>query len=251
MWGVTPIDQLGCRIQFRGYRYDGPFTPPSIQGSLVYPGVFGVIEWGSVSIDPTRKIIYANSSWTPFIFRLKPRAGAGHTSSASRIAHALSAFGYVADFGGPGQGTPYAAWLYPMMSLLRVPCVQPPWGHMTAIDLQSRTILWRHPIGTARDSGPLGVSSSLPLLIGIPNTGGSVVTRSGLVFIGATADKTFRALDAQTGRELWRDYLPAGAQATPSIYRARDGHEYVVVAAGGHTYLSSTLGDALIAYRLP
>jgi quinoprotein glucose dehydrogenase len=250
MWGVTPIDQLGCRILFRSYRYDGPFTPPSVKGSLVYPGSTGAIEWGGVSVDPTRNIVYANTSWTPFIDQLIPRTGAGHPS-ASQIARALIKHAHVSIFGGPGRGTPYGALAFPMMSLLRVPCVQPPWGHMTAIDLQSRTILWRHPIGTARDNGPLGAPSGLPLPIGAPNIGGSVVTRSGLVFVGATADKTFRALDAQTGRELWRDYLPAGAQATPSIYRARDGHEYVVVAAGGHTYLSSTLDDALIAYRLP
>ena len=235
MWGATPLDQLTCRIKFREHRYDGEFTPPSLKGSILYPSSIGVYEWSGVTVDPRRAVMYANTSWVAIVNRLVPRP----KGSGGSLEHVTG------DIGGPMLGTPYAAEAFAFTSSLGIPCQQPPWGHVTAIDLITRKVLWRDILGAARGGvGP-------PLKMGLPNLGGSVVTAGGLIFVGATADKTFRALDARTGKILWEDYLPSGGQATPSVYRAANGKEYVVIAAGGHASLSSTLGDAVVAYALP
>jgi len=243
MWGLTPMDQLWCRTQFRQLRYDGVYTPPSVQGSISYAGSIGVFEWGSVSIDPRTNRMFANTTWMPFVVRVIPR---DHYDQ-------MVAQGKPPDLGlgGPGGGTPYAYAVGPFMSPLEMPCHAPPWGHLTAIDLEKRTIAWRLPIGTSRENGPLGIPTHVPMPTGVPNMGGSVATASGLLFIGATADATFRAFDAANGKELWSDYLPFGGNATPMTYMGRDGRQYVVIAAGGHSGLTTTYGDAVVAYALP
>ncbi len=235
MWGVTPLDQLECRIRFRSHRYDGMFTPPSVEGSILYPSSLGVFEWGSVSVDPTRSVIFANTSWMPMINTLIPRSKAPDVQPSA--------------IGGPARGTPYASTSIVFRSSLGIPCHQPPWGHMTAIDLASLNIVWRNPLGDVRANGPFGIP--LRLKFGLPNLGGSVVTAGGVVFVAASMDRTFRALDAATGKELWYDILPASGHATPAVYRGADGKQYVVLAAGGHSALASRVGDSLIAYTLP
>ena len=229
MWGAFPVDQLQCRILFYRYRHDGLFTPPSINGSIFYPSSFGVYEWGGISVDPKHDVMYANTTWLPIVNRLIPRAEAPKTRP-------------IGDLGGPALGTPYASAARAFVSSLGFPCNQPPWGHLTAIDLVSRRVVWREPLGTA--------IPGFPVTLGLPNMGGSVVTAGGLVFIGASADRTFRAFDAATGKQLWRDVLPANANATPIIYRGADGRQYVAVAAGGHGGMGPT-GDAVVAYALP
>ncbi len=238
MWGVTPIDQLWCRNQFRALRYDGLYTPPSLQGSISYPGSTGVFGWGSVSIDPTTNRMIANTSWMPMIVQLAPR---GHEIPGSKLVR----------FGGAAEGTPYEISVNPFVSPAGLPCHAPPYGHITALDLNTRQIAWRHVFGTARDTGPYGVPSRLPVPSGIFSAGGSLTTAGGLLFIGATADATFRALDLETGTELWHDYLPTGAHATPMTYTGRDGRQYVVIATGGDTAFSRVAGDSVIAFALP
>jgi quinoprotein glucose dehydrogenase len=239
MWGLTPMDQLWCRTQFRQLRYEGPYTPPSTQGSISYPGSVGVFEWGSVSVDPRTNRMFANTSWMPMVVTLIPR-DRYEAMEAPEL-----------GLGGTGRGTPYAMQVLPLMSPLEMPCQAPPWGHLTAIDLNARNIAWRLPIGTSRTNGPLGIPTGVPMPAGVPNIGGSLVTGSGLLFIAATADDTFRAFDSASGKELWHDYLPTAGNATPMTYLGRDGRQYVVIAAGGHTGLSQTYGDALVAYALP
>ncbi|MFC5742107.1 membrane-bound PQQ-dependent dehydrogenase, glucose/quinate/shikimate family [Dyella tabacisoli] len=240
MWGATPLDQLYCRIRFKQLRNEGLFTPPSLQGSLAYPGSAGVFEWGGVSVDPLRHIVVTNNNYMAIIDKLTPRADvvAGGSSTGG-------------DFGGPQLGTPYAASAAPFLSPLAIPCNQPPWGMIAALDLKTRTFLWRHPLGTAYDNGPFGIASHVPLQVGVPNMGGSVITRSGLIFIAASADRTLRAFELRTGRELWHATLPFGGIATPSVYEGKDGRQYVVIAAGGHTGLGRAGGDAVMAYALP
>jgi quinoprotein glucose dehydrogenase len=149
-------------------------------------------------------------------------------------------------------GTPYAVQGPPFLSPVGVPCQQPPFGMISAIDLKSRKLLWSKPFGTGRDSGPLGIASRLPFTMGVPNMGGAVTTRSGLTFIAASQDNFLRAYETRTGRELWRGRLPAGGQATPAIYRSPvSGRQFVVVAAGGHPALMTTLGNQIVAYALP
>jgi len=152
----------------------------------------------------------------------------------------------------PQMGTPYAAKPDPFLSPLFAPCQAPPYGRLTAVDLVSRKVVWSHPIGTARDSGPLGISSGLPIPMGTPNMGGSVTTRGGLVFIGATQDRYIRAFDSSSGTKLWQARLPAGGQATPMTYMSpKSGRQFVVIAAGGHLMMNTKIGDYIIAYALP
>jgi len=248
MWGLTPIDQAWCRIEFRKSRYQGDMTPPATNGmTLVYPGYQGGSDWGGVSIDPRHDILVGNSSRMAMRTRLIPRREAD--------ARGIKPMGEKGQ-GDPGgasaqAGTPYAIDIIPFLSPLQVPCQQPPYGMISAIDMKTRRLMWSMPFGEARDSGPWGVPSMLPLTMGVPNTGGSVVTASGLVFIGATQERAFRAFDIRTGRELWKDRLPAGAQATPMTYRSPGGRQVVVIAAGGHLPIQAKAGDYLIAYALP
>jgi quinoprotein glucose dehydrogenase len=152
----------------------------------------------------------------------------------------------------PQAGTPYAAKITAFLSPIGVPCNQPPYGRITAIDLRTHKLVWSEPLGTARDSGPWGLPSMLPFVLGTPNTGGSLLTRGGLVFIAATQERSIRALDVTSGRRLWSARLPAGGQATPmSYWSERSKRQFVVLAAGGRQGLQTTMGDSIIAYALP
>jgi quinoprotein glucose dehydrogenase len=259
-WGMTPIDQMMCRIRFRRLRYEGPFTPPSVQTSLSYPGSSGIVSWGGVTIDPVRNMLIANSGHMPFTTRLIPRAEADaiglsrppNSLDASTNAKGSAERASGAMAGLPQVGTPYAAQAVPFISPLGVPCIAPPWGQLTGVDLNTGKIAWQNPLGTARDTGPLGMQTGLPLPIGVPNTGGSIAIGSGVTFIGAAQDRYLRAYATQTGEELWRSRLPAGGQATPLTYFSKQtGKQFVVIAAGGHQGLGTGLGDYVVAYRLP
>ncbi len=237
MWGVTPIDQMLCRIQFRQSRYDGMFTPPGLETTIIMPGLTGGVNWGSVSIDVDRNVAVANFLTVPWRGRLVPRA---QQVQATAVSH----------WGTEMKGTPFSWEQSPWLSLLQVPCSQPPWGGLAAIDLTSGRVLWNRPLGTGRDSGPLGIPSLLPLPMGVPNMGGTLTTRSGLIFVGGTLDRYFRAFDAVSGKELWKVRLPAGGQATPMTYMA-NGRQFVVLTAGGHSIFGTKFGDYTIAYALP
>lgn len=259
-WGMTPIDQLICRIKYRQLRYEGPLTPPSLQGTISYPGSAGVVSWGGVTIDRQRGILIVNTSHTPFKTTLIPRAKANamglsrapNSTGAGQASRGSPETKSGAEAGLPQVGTPYAAQAVPFLSPLFVPCIQPPWGRISAIDLKTRKILWQHPFGTSSDTGPLGMKVGLPLPIGVFNTGGSVALSSGIFFIAAAQDRYLRAYESATGRELWRSRLPAGGQATPmTYYSPASKRQYVVVAAGGHAGMGTQVGDYVIAYRLP
>jgi quinoprotein glucose dehydrogenase len=237
MWGITPIDQMWCRIQYRKARYEGPYTPPGTgQASIVYPGMFGGIEWGGVAVDPVRKILIANPSAMPFLVRMAP---VNDSPGSEGMPAGLTEM----------KGSGYAASYFGFLSPLKVPCMQPPWGKLYAIDLRTNKVIWERPVGTARDIGPFGIASRLPLLIGTPQVGGTVVTRGGLIFAGATLDDYLRAYDLQTGQELWKARLPAGGQATPMTFQS-DDRQFVVIASGGHDVLGTKTGDYVLAYAL-
>ena len=151
----------------------------------------------------------------------------------------------------PQRGTPYIAAVGPWLSPFRTPCVAPPWGELSAVDLTTRKLLWHVRLGTSQDNGPFGWRLPLPLPTGAPNIGGSVVTAGGLVFIGATTDQFIRAFALSNGKEVWKARLPAGGQATPMSYIGSDGRQYVVITAGGHGALGTRYGDYTVAYALP
>ena len=249
MWGLTPIDQAWCRIQFRKARWDGTMTPPGVDRPIiVYPGYMGGSDWGGVAIDKDRDIMIVNSMRMALRTWLIPR------TEADRMGIKPISSKVHGNVGGASAqaGTPYAVDVKPFLSPLFVPCQQPPFSTISAVDMKTRKLLWTRPLGTARDSGPFAISSHLPFTIGTPATGGSVTTRGGLTFIGAAADRYLRAFDTATGQELWKASLPAGGQATPMTYWSkRSGRQFVVIAAGGNFGLAIRPGDHVVAFALP
>ncbi|HET8790047.1 MAG TPA: membrane-bound PQQ-dependent dehydrogenase, glucose/quinate/shikimate family [Modicisalibacter sp.] len=240
MWGLTPIDQMICRIEFQKASYAGIYTPPTAGTPYIqYPGYNGGTDWGGIAVDPERGVIIANYNDIAMYNELIPR---------ERIANPANL-----HIGSqPLFGTPYAieiraGWRMPWTGL---PCKKPPYGGIRAIDLASGETIWDRPFGTARANGPFGIATHLPILIGTPNNGGPAVTASGLVFIAAATDNLIRAIDMRTGETVWKDVLPAGGQATPLVYEA-DGRQYMVIMAGGHHFMETPIGDYVIAYALP
>jgi quinoprotein glucose dehydrogenase len=241
MWGATMYDQLVCRVMFHKLRYEGTFTPPSLQGTLVFPGNLGMFEWGGLAVDTDRQIAVANPIALPFVSRLIPR-GPGNP-----LQPVPGAKGSGTESGiQPQYGVPYGVVINAFLSPLGLPCKQPAWGYISAIDLKTNEIVWKKRIGTVRDSSPI----PLPFKMGMPMLGGPIVTAGGVVFIGATADNFIRAFDVNNGKQLWQGRLPAGGQATPMSYSI-NGRQYVVIAAGGHGSFGTKLGDYVIAYALP
>ena len=249
MWGVTPFDQMWCRIKFRQARFDGTMTPVGVdRPSIVWPGYLGGMEWGGVSVDPQRGVVIVNTNRVPNYNKLLTRAQAD-AMGVRPIARGEA--GYV---GGPvaQAGTPFAADIKPFLSPLGVPCTQPPYGMLAAIDLATQELIWERPFGTGRKAGPLTIPSNVPLEMGVPQIGGPITTASGITFIGASQDGYFRAIDTGSGRELWRADLPAGGQATPLTYWSdRSGRQFVVITAGGHGGILAQTGDYVVAYALP
>ncbi|AXL50793.1 glucose dehydrogenase [Paraburkholderia caffeinilytica] len=241
MWGATMFDQLVCRVMFHQLRYEGTFTPPSLQGTLVFPGNLGVFEWGGLAVDTDRQIAVANPIGLPFVSRLIPR-GPGNPLEPEPGAKGSGTESGIQ----PQYGVPFGVTINPFLSPLGLPCKQPAWGYVSAIDLKTNEIVWKKRIGTVRDSSPI----PLPFKMGMPMLGGPIVTAGGVVFIGATADNYIRAFDVNNGESLWQARLPAGGQATPMSYSI-NGRQYVVIAAGGHGSFGTKLGDYVIAYALP
>jgi quinoprotein glucose dehydrogenase len=239
MWGVTPIDQMLCRIAFRSRDYVGDFTPPSVRGSISYPGQFGAINWGGVAIDEARQVLVVNSSILPQLLQLVPRDRMADLTREGAKQHHSEGL-------NQQKGTPFGVYVLPFLSPLGVPCSAPPWGNLTAIDLTGEKVLWQRPLGTSADKAPLGVAAP-----GIFNTGGTTVTRTGLAFIGATMDHYLRAFSVESGRELWRAHLPTAANATPATFMTPKGRQIVVIAAGGHEALGSPSSDHVLAFALP
>lgn len=250
MWGVTPLDQLWCRIKFREARYDGPLTPPGFDPSIAYPGFLGGTNWGGISVDRDRMLMIVNSNYVGNYVQLISR------TMADELGVRPMGMGAPAKPEGQGiqpqEGTPFAVRSLPFLSPVYAPCQAPPWGKISAVDLRSGKLVWSHPLGTARDSGPLGIGSQIPFTIGTPNLGGSVTTRGGLIFIAATQDKYLRAVDTMTGKVMWRGRIEQAGQATPMTYLSpASGRQFVVTSAGGHAFLGTKPGDAIFAFALP
>lgn len=236
MWGATMFDQLYCRIWYRQLNYQGRYTPPSTKGSIVYPGNFGTFNWGGVAVDPLRQIVVANPVYLAFVVTLIPRADA----TTSYVSEDKPGF-------NENFGAPYAAMMRPMWTPIGLPCQAPPWGYVAAADLNTGKVIWQHRNGTVRDLSPV----PLPFKMGVPSIGGPIVTAGGVAFHSGTLDYYVRAFDVGSGREVWRDRLPAGGQATPMTYAGTDGRQYLVVVAGGHGSTGTAAGDWIIAYALP
>ncbi|MBB4252822.1 glucose/quinate/shikimate family membrane-bound PQQ-dependent dehydrogenase [Rhizobium sp. BK008] len=238
MWGVSLFDQLACRIDFHRYRYEGRYTPPSLKGTIVYPGNFGTFNWGSVAVDPERQIMFGMPTYLAFTSRLVPAAdipprGQDEKGSEQGL--------------NRNDGAPYGVFMGPFLGLLKIPCQAPPWGYVAGVDLRTGKIAYMHKNGTVHDMTPL----PLPFKVGVPGIGGPMLTKGGVAFLGAAVDNYLRAYDVTSGRQLWQGRLPAGGQATPMTYMADDNKQYVVMVAGGHGSVGTKPGDYVIAYTLP
>ncbi|HVD59739.1 MAG TPA: pyrroloquinoline quinone-dependent dehydrogenase [Gemmatimonadaceae bacterium] len=236
-WATTDEDRAACRDMLAGTRNDGIFTPPTYEGSLVFPGSVGGTNWGGAAVDGN------NGTLVTSVNRLVQRVSVIPRDSLSAAADRGRRFGI--EFGSQ-RGTPYGMSRRFLLSPRIVPCNSPPWGKLVAVDLATGFIRW---------SVPLGV---IPWLASIPGSdkwgsitlGGPITTATGLVFVGATMDDNIRAFDIRSGAELWKGKLPAGGQATPMTYRSLSGRQIVVIAAGGHGGLGTTLGDYVVAFAL-
>jgi quinoprotein glucose dehydrogenase len=241
-WGITPWERAACRQTITGLRRGGIFTPPSFQGTLQYPGNAGGTNWGGLSFDRARGLLVVNQTSLPFIAQLIPREQVSELRQ--RDGGEEGGWEYA-----PMKGTPYVMRRRALLSPSGLPCNPPPWGTLAAVEASTGRIRWQVPLGTMRELAPL----PLPIHWGTPTLGGPLTTASGITFIGATMDSTFRAFETETGRELWHIGLPASAIATPMTYRAREGgRQYVVVAVGGHGKAKGIkLGDYVMAFALP
>ncbi|MBW9086975.1 glucose/quinate/shikimate family membrane-bound PQQ-dependent dehydrogenase [Rhizobium wenxiniae] len=244
MWGATPFDQLLCRIAFKGMRYDGVYTVPGLDLALNFPGSLGGMNWGGFSTDPVTNTIFVNDMRLGLWIQMKEAAPTTAVSSGSEATNTV--MGVV-----PMKGTPYAVDKNRFLSALGIPCQEPPFGTLTAIDMDSQKIKWQVPLGTVEDTGPMGIKMGVPIPIGMPTIGGSLATQGGLVFFAATQDYYLRAFDSATGKEIWKARMPVGSQGTPMTYKSpKTGKQYVVISAGGARQ-SPDRGDYVIAYALP
>jgi quinoprotein glucose dehydrogenase len=258
MWGATIFDQLACRIKFERLRYEGAFTPPSEQGTLVFPGNFGVMDWGGIAVDPVRMVAFAHPNYMAFVDKLIPRARTsprdepsagpkGSPATPSGPASGSDMKGSDRKGFNPNYGAPFAVALNPFLSPLGMPCQAPPWGYVAGIDLVSGKVVWKHRNGTSRDQAPI----PLPFKLGVPSLGGPIVTAGGVAFLGSALDYYLRAYDVTTGEVLWRARLPAGGQASPmSYWSPASQRQFVVIAAGGHGTLGTRQGDSILAFAL-
>ncbi|HUQ82889.1 MAG TPA: pyrroloquinoline quinone-dependent dehydrogenase [Gemmatimonadaceae bacterium] len=244
-YGLADDDRAACRARVAGLRNEGPFTPPSEKGTLVYPSSIGGAHWGGVTFDPVRQIAIVPVNRIPIEVRLIPNAAFDSRTTQD-----------AAETRGPGaqytrmRGTPYVMRRQFIFGPRGVPCSPPPFGSLVAIDLTTGTKKWDVPLGTLGGMVPPGTSPETAAAFGSINLGGAISTAGGLVFVAATLDRALRAFDVETGRELWKGALPASGKATPMTFRGpKDGRQYVVIAAGGDGELFGE-SDAIVAFRL-
>jgi quinoprotein glucose dehydrogenase len=220
-----------------GLRNDGVFTPPSVGGTLVYPGNLGGMNWSGSAFDPARQLLIVNTNSLPAKVRLIPRDQPADPQRPREDGEY-----------GLQAGTPYVMFRRFLQSPSHLPCTPPPWGTLAAVDLTRGRLRWQVPLGSMRDFG--GAHTGTPP--GSLMLGGPIVTAGGLIFVAGTVDASLHAVDIETGKELWTGALPTSGHATPMTYKlSASGKQYVLIAAGGHAKVSEErLGDTLVAFAL-
>ena len=235
MWGASLIDQMMCRIEFNQLNYDGRYTPPSTNGSIVYPGNFGTFNWGGIAVDPENGVMFGMPTYLAFTSKLIPKETLGDVET-NKGEQGVNA----------NEGADYAVEMGPFLSPLGVPCQQPPWGTIAGAYLATGEIAYQRKNGTVQDLSPI----PLKLELGVPGIGGPIITKGGLAFLSAATENNFRAYDLKNGDVLWNVRIPAGGQATPMTYLNSKGEQMVVLVAGGHGSVGTTIGDYVVAYKL-
>ncbi len=239
-WGLTFWDRGKCREKIAALENHGLFTPPSEKPFLMLPGSLGGANWGGGAYLPSENLLVVNVNTAGFYGQLlKTDAMAKADGDHVQVGNAF----FVSM-----KGTPYTIKMDVLKSPLGMPCTQPPWGKLVAIDLAKGDIRWEAPLGSIHELGPVKLPWRINL--GTPSLGGGLMTASGLLFISATMDRVLRAFDARTGKEVWSYELPVDAAATPMSY-SHQGKQYIVINAGGHNMFSRPLGDYFYAFALP
>ena len=233
-WGKDAQEEQWCAEKIKAAGSGEIFTPPSLEGTLVFPSNVGGVNWGSAAYDPERHLLFMDTNRLPIFVKLIPRAeydDARKNASDSDRLHGEFA---------RQVGAPYGMFRTPLLAPSGLPCNAPPWGTVAAVDLFEGRKVWDVPLGSfipGKNTGTITL-------------GGPTVTAGGLVFTAAAMDNGLRAFDSETGKELWKYDLPAGGQATPMTYMLK-GKQYLVIAAGGHGKLGTKQGDYVIAFTLP
>ncbi|MEM1154126.1 MAG: pyrroloquinoline quinone-dependent dehydrogenase, partial [Pseudomonadota bacterium] len=284
MWGLTPLDQLLCRVEYKMMRYEGLYTPPTPGGTFQFPANFGGFNWGSVSVDADSGLLVA----APMMLGnrtmlVTPQQVAEAGPIAANVlgdAHPLVRMdpnSPMPDMGEPDPNDPYdyrrVAYYgvtLPFMSRAgtQVPCFEPPWSTLAVMDLNTKELLWSRPIGSMKNSGPFNTRTGLPFQVGTPLRAGTLTTRGGLIFMSSTMDSTVRAFDLRSGEVKWSADLPGSGQSTPMSYVSdATGRQYIIVTVPNPswryprdpttgTYTDSKnpvdgKGGYVIAYALP
>lgn len=233
-WGFTPEDKKACADRIAASRSEGIFTPPSVKGTVVFPGNVGGVNWGSSAYDPTRHLLIMDTNRIAMWVRMIARDNYQNESSQKGEYNRLGA-----EFGRQA-GAPFGMFREPLFSPSGKPCNAPPWGTVSAVDLFTGKKVWDTPLGSFIPGQKTGTIT----------LGGPIATAGGLVFSAATMDNKIYAFDSDTGTEVWSFDLPAGGQATPMTYTL-NGKQYLVIAAGGHGKLNTKQGDYVLALTLP
>jgi quinoprotein glucose dehydrogenase len=236
-WGITPEEKAWCKSRLQGYENQGVFTPPSLEGAILFPGNVGGVNWGGGAYEPDRGLLVVASNRLSTIVKLVPR------DQVKAALTDLKNNRFDAEYGRQ-EGAPYAMIREHLRAPSGLPCNAPPWGELIAVDLSTGKKKWQVPLGSI----PLGNGKSIP---GAISMGGPMITAGGLIFIGATiSEEKLRAYDIENGRELWSGDLPASAQSVPMTYSI-GGKQYVVICAGGHGKINNKMGDSVMAFALP
>jgi quinoprotein glucose dehydrogenase len=243
VWGFTSYDRQACREKIEAADNDGIFTPPALNKYFIeYPGVAGGQNWGGLAYDRNNNLLIMPQNYVVTYNKLVPRES---------VPVDRERFEFEFEDYSRHLGVPYVVKHEVLLSPFGIPCIAPPWGSLLAVSLDTGKTVWEVPLGTPRDMVPGMTWFPFFPELGLPSAGGPIVTDSHLAFIGASLDNYVRAYSTLDGKEVWRYRLPAGGQATPMTYLGRkSGKQFVVIAAGGHAYMRTQLGDSLIGFHL-
>jgi quinoprotein glucose dehydrogenase len=233
-WGANAEMREWCAKKIESLRNDGLFTPPSVRGSIAFPGNIGGVNWGGAAWDPVRNLLIANTNRVAAVMQVVPREDMQDAMSRADVTE----MAWRGEFARQ-RGTPYGMHRDWLIAPNGLPCNRPPWGAVVAFDLATGKLRWEAPLGVLAAGAPPGSV----------NLGGPLATAGGLIFTAAALDPNFHAFDADTGKEVWTVELPAAAQSTPMTYEWQ-GKQYIVICAGGHGKLKNKMGDAVVAYAL-